>query len=528
MQLLEITIPEALHRTATRLPQHLALVSRHQGIRLTWEQLAAQVEKTAQGFAGLGLGAGDRIGMWASNCAEWVLVQLACARIGAILINVNPAYRSHELRYVLERSGLKLLVLRDSDSRASYRAILEQALEGATAALQHTVFIGDPSWQALLEGGCAIQPFPTSNHDVVNIQYTSGTTGSPKGVMLTHRNLLNNAWLIGECLRSTESDVLVMPVPMYHCFGCVMASLQCVLRGATLVMPAAGFDALATMEAIDHERATILFGVPTMFIAQLEHAEFSQFDFSSLRTGIMAGASCPIEVMRKVVELMNCREMTIAYGQTEASPVVTMSRVDDSMELRVATVGCAMPHTEVKIVGPDNQTLAPGEQGELCTRGYLVMNGYDQDPEATARAIDSDGWLHTGDLATMREDGYYRITGRLKDMVIRGGENIYPREIEEFFYTHPKVADVQVFGVPDAKFGEALSAWIRLRSGESATEEEMREYCRSRISYFKVPAYIRFVDSFPMTVTGKIQKFKMREMEIETWNLGAAASIETA
>lgn len=517
MELLEITIPEALARTAARLPDHIALVSRHQGIRLTWQQLAAQVEQVARGFTGLCLGPGDRIGMWSSNCAQWVLVQLACARIGAVLVNVNPAYRSHELRYAIERSKMKLLVLRDFDARASYRSILEQALESATAAPQHTIFLDDPSWQAMLDGGRAVLPFTASNHDVVNIQYTSGTTGSPKGVMLTHRNLINNAWLIGECLRSTEADVLVMPVPMYHCFGCVMASLQCVLRGVTLVMPAAAFDALSTIEAIHQERATILFGVPTMFIAQLDHPEFSNFDFSSLRTGIMAGASCPIEVMRKVVDLMHCPEMTIAYGQTEASPVITMSRADDSLNLRVTTVGCAMPHTEVQIV-----------DGELCTRGYLVMKGYDQDPDATARAIDANGWLHTGDLATVREDGYYRITGRLKDMVIRGGENIYPREIEEFFFTNPKVADVQVFGVPDVKFGEALSAWIKLRASESATEEEMREFCRTRISYFKVPAYIRFVDSFPMTVTGKIQKFKMREMEIESRNLVAAAAIETA
>jgi fatty-acyl-CoA synthase len=370
---------------------------------------------------------------------------------------------------------------------------------------------------------------PADSHEVANIQYTSGTTGSPKGVQLSHRNVLNNAYLISRCLHATEADRLVMPVPMYHCFGCVMASLLCVVTGAALIMPSPQFDPLATLAAVEEERGTMLYGVPTMFIAQLDHPEFKRFDLTSLRTGIMAGSSCPIEVMRRVVTVMHCRELTIAYGQTESSPVITMSRVDDSLELRVATVGSVMPATEVKIVSTDNgETVPAGVQGELCTRGYLVMSGYDGDPEGTGKVIDGDGWLHTGDLAVMREDGYFRITGRSRDVIIRGGENIYPLEIEEFLHTHPKVSNVQVVGLPDIKLGETVLAWIRLKPGETATAEEIRAYCQGKIAYFKVPQRVSFVDAFPMTVSGKVQKFVIRQMEIERLGLKEAANVETA
>ena len=528
-ELLSKTIPQALSDTVSRHPEHPAVVVRHQHARLTWRELGREVERLARGLAGLGLKPGDRVGIWSSNCLEWFLIQLASAQAGLVLVNVNPAYRSHELRYVLEKSGMKALFLREKDARADYRAILDQSVAGAEVTLRHAVYLESDSWDRMMSGGADLSHFNASPDDVVNIQYTSGTTGSPKGVLLTHRNLLNNAFLISQCLRTSESDRLCMPVPMYHCFGCVVASLQCVLTGAMLIMPAPQFDPLATLEAVAAERATILYGVPTMFIAQLDHAEFARFDLTSLRTGIMAGAPCPIEVMRRVVDLMHCREITIAYGQTESSPVITMSRTDDPLDLRVATVGAAMPETEVKIVSTaTGETVPAGEQGELCTRGYLVMKGYDAEPQATLKAVDSQGWLHTGDLAVMREDGYFRITGRAKDMLIRGGENIYPREVEEFLYTHPKVSDVQVVGLPDARLGEAVLAWIKLKPGETAAEEEIREFCRGRIAHFKVPQYIRFVDSFPMTVTGKIQKFRIREMEIEQRGLQREARIETA
>jgi fatty-acyl-CoA synthase len=369
---------------------------------------------------------------------------------------------------------------------------------------------------------------PASAHDVTNIQYTSGTTGSPKGVLLTHRNLINNAAIAAGGLRITAQDRVVIPVPLYHCFGCVIGVLLCVATGAAMILPSPQFDPLAALEAIHHERGTVIYGVPTMFIAELTHPEFARFDLTSLRTGIMAGAPCPIEVMRRVATEMHCPQMTIVYGQTESSPCITYSTVDDDLETRVTTVGRAMPNTEVKIVSPSGAVVPAGVQGELCTRGYLVMQGYDQEPEATARAVDADGWLHTGDLATMRPDGYYKITGRAKDLIIRGGENIYPREVEEFLYTHPKIADVQVVGLPDAKLGEAVLAWIRLKPGESMAEDELREWCKGKIAHFKIPQYLRFVDEFPLTVTGKIQKFRIRQMEIEARGLQDAASIQTA
>ena len=524
--LLEETISEAFLKTAKRFPNHDALIVRHQGVRLTFAQLVVEVEGVGRGLTGLGLGAGDRIGVWSTNCVEWVLLHLACARIGAVLVNVNPAYRAYELAFVLRKSGMKALFLLEKDTRSDYRAILQEAMAGHTLPLQHLVYFGTNSWSRMLDQGKEIPSRTAAPDDVINIQYTSGTTGSPKGVLLTHRNLVNNAVVCSLGMKTTEHDKICVPVPLYHCFGCVIGTLVCMLTGATLILPSPTFDALATMQAIHDERATTIYGVPTMFIAELGHPEFSRFDFSSLRTGVMAGAPCPIEVMKRVGNEMHCPAMTIAYGQTESSPVITMSGVEDSLEHRVSTVGRACPATEVKIVSATGETVPAGEQGELCTRGYLVMKGYDQEPEATARAVDKDGWLHTGDLATMRPDGYFRVTGRAKDMIIRGGENVYPREIEEFLYTHPKVGDVQVVGLPDEKLGEIVAAWIKLK--ESATEDEIRDFCRGKISYFKIPQHIRFVEAFPMTVTGKIQKFKIREIEIKELGLEGVAQIQTA
>jgi fatty-acyl-CoA synthase len=497
-------------------------------LRFTFSELLREVERTARGLAGLGLKCGDRFGVWSTNRAEWVLLHLAAARVGAVLVNVNPAYRAHELAYILRKSGMRALFLQESDARADYRSILEQARAGQELALERVIFLGTPDWTAMLADGVEVPPAYVRSDDVTNIQYTSGTTGSPKGVLLTHRNLLNNAEVIRHGMQLGEKDLICAPVPLYHCFGCVGGTLVTVISGAGLVLPAPSFDAVATMQAIHDERATAIYGVPTMFIAELGHPEFSRFDFTSLRTGVMAGAPCPIEIMKRVANEMHCPQMTIMYGQTETSPVITMSNAADNFELRVTTVGCACANTEVKIVSDSGATVPVGEQGELCARGYLVMKGYDQDPEATAKAIDPEGWLRTGDLASMRPDGYFRITGRAKDLIIRGGENIYPRELEEFLYTHPKIADAQVIGVPDAKLGEAVGAWIKLKAGETATEDEIREFCRGKIAHFKIPQYIRFVDQFPMTVTGKIQKYKMRELEIIDRSLEAASRIQTA
>ena len=529
LQLLEKTIGQVLAEAAGHNAEGDALISRHQGLRINYRDLEQHAERTARGLWGLGVRPGDRVGMWASTCAEWVYLQVATARIGAVLVNVNPAYRSHELRFVLRKSGMKVIFLFEKDARVNYLEVLEEARRHQDLPLAHSVLLGTDSWAAMIAAGVNPAPLTIGVDDVANIQYTSGTTGFPKGVLLTHRNLVNNAYLVGRALRVTENDRLCAPVPLYHCFGCVMSSLLCMVFRMTIVLPAPQFDARATLEAVQRERCTVLYGVPTMFIAQLEHPEFPSFDLSSLRTGIMAGAPCPIDVMRRVVREMHCPEITIAYGQTESSPVITMSSPDDDLETRVSTVGRAMPETDVKIVGPaSGETLEIGERGELCTRGYLVMKGYDNEPDATARAIDSEGWLHTGDLATMRPDGSFHIAGRLKEMIIRGGENIYPREIEEFLHGHPKIADVYVVGLPDERLGETVLAWIKLKAGETCAEEDVREYCRGRIAHFKIPQYIRFVDSFPMTVTGKIQKFRIREQEIEARGLTQAASIETA
>ena len=511
-----ISIAEALLRTESLYGGSPALISRHQNVRWTWAELLDASRSICAGLASMGLVRGDRIGIWSTNCAEWVALQYACALSGLVLVNVNTAYRSHELSYVLERSRIRALVLHERDHRADYHLILEEALSKTPCHLEHTLYIGSPAWRKVASS-TPYQPerLPAPG-DVANIQYTSGTTGAPKGVLLTHLNLINNGRFMGHRMKLTERDRICIPVPLYHCFGCVIGTMNAAATGAAMILPAPTFDAEKTLEAIDAERATAVYGVPAMFIAELHHPRFDEFDFSSLRTGVMAGSPCPIEVMRQVVDRMNCREITIIYGQTESSPGITMSRPDDSLDLRCSTVGRALPATEVKIVDPaTGATVQAGKNGELCTRGYLVMKGYDNDPEATAAAIDGEGWLHTGDLAVMSEDGFFRITGRLKDMILRGGENIYPREVEEFLYEHPKVAEVQVVGLPHERLGETVLAWIRLKPDCEATPEEIQEFCRGRIAYFKVPESIRFVDSYPITVTGKIQKYRIRELELE-------------
>jgi fatty-acyl-CoA synthase len=531
LPLLDETIYTAFAKTAALYPQADALIVPFQDLQLTFAELLAVAERVADALRGLGLEPGDRFGIWATNCAEWLYLQIAAARAGLTLVNVNPAYRSAELGYVLRRSRIRALFLHSRDRRSDYRAILEEARAGAgEIALENVICLATSDWHEFLAGAAAagVEHPQGRADDVTNMQYTSGTTGSPKGVLLTHRNVVNNGNFVARSLRMTPADRIVAPVPMYHCFGCVAGTMPMVTAGAALILPAPSFDPGATLAAIERHRGTVIYGVPTMFIAELEHPEFARYDLASLRTGLMAGAPCPIEVMRRVVTEMHCPQMTIVYGQTEASPVITGSGVDAPIEVRVTSVGAPYPNTEVKIVDAEGRTLALGEPGELCTRGYLVMKGYDGEPEATDRAVDREGWLHTGDLATMREDGTVRITGRLKDMIIRGGENIYPREIEEFLYSHPKVGDVQVVGVPDSKLGETVAAWIRLKPGAAASEDELREFCRGRIAHYKVPQYIRLVDEFPMTVTGKIQKFRIRQAEIELRGLSATAMSETA
>jgi fatty-acyl-CoA synthase len=529
LPLLDETIYTAFTRTVARHPQATALIAPFQQAHLSFGALSAEVERVAGSLLALGLASGDRFGVWATNCVEWLYLQIAAARAGLTLVNVNPAYRSSELAYVLRKSGMRAIFLHEGDPRSDYRAILEQARASEPRlALREVVYLNTRSWDDFLAASRPVGDIRVRATDVTNMQYTSGTTGSPKGVLLTHRNVLNNGQFIARSLRMTADDRIVVPVPMYHCFGCVAGTMTMITAGAAMVLPAPTFDPAATMAAVERYRGTVIYGVPTMFIAQLDHPEFERRDFSSLRTGIMAGAPCPVEIMKRVVHEMHCPQMTIVYGQTESSPVITGSGVDASLEIRVATVGAPYPNTEVQIVDPNGDTVPVGEQGELCTRGYLVMQGYDDDPQATARAVDRDGWLHTGDLARMRPDGTFRITGRVRDLIIRGGENIYPREIEEFFYSHPKVGDVQVVGVPDAMLGETVAAWIRLKPGAAASEEEFRDFCHGKIAHYKVPQYVRLVDEFPMTVTGKIQKFRIRQAEIELRGLGDIAVIETA
>ena len=527
--LLEMTLSEALSRTAERFPERDGLIVCHQNIRLTWEALDREATRVARGLAGLGLQPGDRVGIWAGNCVEWVLMQYATARAGVILVNVNPANGSHELRYVLKHSRIRALVLRARDSRTDYRRILGESRNGSPLPLEHEIWLGEESWDRMIDGGMDYREGAAAPGDVANIQYTSGTTGTPKGAMLTHRNLLNNGMAIALAFRASEDDRICAPVPLYHCFGSVIGSMVCVVSGAAQIIPCAQFDALATLRAVHDERATALYGVPTMFVAELEHPEFDRFDLRSLRKGVMSGAPCPIELMKRAAEKMHIEQMVIPYGQTEASPVITMSRVGDSFALRVSTIGAALANTEVQIVDPATRERLPLEQqGELCTRGYLVMKGYDADPKATAEVIDGEGWLHTGDLAVMHTNGYFSFKGRAKDTIIRGGENIYPREVEDFLHTHPKVADVYIVGLPDAKLGETVLAWVQLKSGEAATVEEIRDFCRGKIAYFKIPQYVRFVDSFPMTVSKKVQKFLIREQEIRERGLEEIANRATA
>jgi len=526
--LLEITIGEQLRRTAGRIGESLAIVSCHQSRRFTWAELDEVADRVARGLWSLGIRKADRVGLWSPSCLEWVMLQLGCARAGAILVNINPAYRCHELRFTIRKSRMKAIFLWQKDTRADYAQILREATQEQSFDLEHSIYFDSQRWEEFLHAPGEIRS-DLQPQDVANIQYTSGTTGLPKGVMLTHRNQVNNGLLLARGMRYAEKDRICIPVPLYHCFGCVIGNMASLASGAAMVLPNWSFDPRATLNAVQAEKCTSLYGVPAMFIAELGLPDFSSFDLTSLRTGMMAGAPCPVEIMKRVNTEMHCPQLTIGYGQTESTPVVTMSELDDPLELRVSTVGKALPSTEMKIASlDDGTTLARGEQGEVCARGYMVMKGYDDEPEATARAIDREGWLHTGDIGLMRPDGYIHLTGRAKDMIIRGGENIYPREIEEFLYTHPKIAEVQVVGLPDARLGEVVLAWIRLHPAETATDGEIREFCRGKIAHFKIPEYVRFVDAFPTTVTGKIQKFKIREQEIQERGLGSVAQTTTA
>ncbi|MCG7582899.1 AMP-binding protein [Mycolicibacterium sp. OfavD-34-C] len=516
--ILEETIGANFERTAAAHPHVDALVEVATGRRWTYAELDTEINTVARGLVAAGLAVGDRIGIWAPNCAEWVLVQFAAAKIGAILVNINPAYRTHELAYVLEQSGLSMLVSATSFKSSDYAAMVDEVRPEASA-LQQVVFIGTADWDRLRESAAQIsaeqlvaRQAGLSNSDPINIQYTSGTTGFPKGATLSHRNILNNGYFVTEQIKLRPGERLCIPVPFYHCFGMVMGNLGCTTHGATIVIPAPGFDPGLTLDAIESQRCTGVYGVPTMFIAMQNHADFAARDLSSLRTGIMAGAVCPVEVMKRCVEDMHMAEVAIAYGMTETSPVSCQTLIDDDLERRTASIGRAHPHVEVKIVDPDTgETVDRGEPGEFCTRGYSVMLGYWREDDKTAQAIDSDGWMHTGDLAVMRADGYCNVVGRIKDMIIRGGENIYPREIEEFLYTHPDVEDAQVIGVPDDTYGEEVCAWIRMKANrEPLDAAALRTFASGRLAHYKIPRYVHLVDEFPMTVTGKIRKVDMR------------------
>ena len=543
------TIGDYFDETVANYPDNEALVVRHQSIRWTYRELQAQVDQCARGLLALGLEPGDRIGMWSPNYAEWVVIQFATAKVGTILVNINPSYRVHELEYALNQSGCKALVTADQFKTSDYTGMLQQlAPELATAQagqlqaenlpeLRSIICLGDRQhdgmyrWNDLLALGDEISAETLQTiqstlqfDDPINIQYTSGTTGYPKGATLSHHNILNNAFLVGDIMKLTDQDRMIIPVPMYHCFGMVLGTLACVTVGATMMYSGDGFDPADVLAMVEEEKATALHGVPTMFIAELEHPDFDQYDLSSLRTGLMAGSPCPIEVMKQVNTKMNMREVEIAYGMTETSPVSFQTRHDAPLQKRVTTVGQVLPHTEVKIIDHNGHVVPIGETGELCTRGYCVMLGYWNEEAKTREAIDAGRWMHTGDLATMDEEGYVNIVGRIKDMVIRGGENVYPREIEEFLYSHPKISDVQVIGVPDRKYGEELMAWVKLKEGESATDEELRAYCKDKISHFKVPRYWKFVNDYPMTVTGKIRKVEMRKVSEQELGLSAIST----
>ncbi|MGE8395481.1 AMP-binding protein [Pseudomonas sp. BIGb0427] len=538
--LLAMTIGQAFDQTVARFAQREALVVRHQQQRYTWQTLAASVDLHARALMALGLKTGDRLGIWAPNCAQWCIAQFASAKIGVILVNINPAYRTSELEYVLKQSGCQWLISAGAFKTCDYHAMLGELLPNLAQqapgqlrserlpelrgliSLDAQPPAGFLPWERLAWLASETDPadFQARQHSLqfdqpVNIQYTSGTTGFPKGATLSHYNILNNGYMVGESLGLSEHDRMVIPVPLYHCFGMVMGNLGCVTHGSTMIYPNDAFDPLLTLSCVAQEQATALYGVPTMFIAMLDHPQRSEMDLSTLRTGIMAGATCPIEVMRRVIGEMHMGEVQIAYGMTETSPVSLQTGADDDLELRVTTVGRTQPQLESKIIDEQGCIVPRGQIGELCTRGYSVMLGYWGNPAATSEAIDPAGWMHTGDLASMNEAGYVCIAGRNKDMIIRGGENIYPRELEEFFFTHPAVADVQVIGIPDERYGEEIVAWIKFHPGHSASEIELQQWCKSRIAHFKAPRYFRFVDEFPMTVTGKVQKFRMREISIE-------------
>jgi fatty-acyl-CoA synthase len=541
-ELLGETIGANLRRVAGEYPDAEVLVDVPTGRRWTYADFDAETGILARGLIAAGLQAGDRVGIWAPNCAEWVLLQYATAKAGVILVNINPAYRSHELGYALRQSGVKLLVSAVNFKTSDYMSMVQE-VRPDLPDLQDVIYLGTDAWEGLFATGAgaelkasgagqdplAEREAAQSFDDPINIQYTSGTTGFPKGATLSHHNILNNAFFIGERCNYSQADRVCIPVPFYHCFGMVLGNLACTTHGACIVIPAPGFDPAESLRAVQAERCTSLYGVPTMFIAELALPDFDNYDLSTLRTGIMAGSPCPVEVMKRVVSEMNMTEVTICYGMTETSPVSTQTTADDDMERRVSTVGRVHPHVEVKVIDPETGRVLPRSvPGELCTRGYSVMLGYWNEPQKTAEAIDAARWMHTGDLAEMDEAGYLNIVGRIKDMVIRGGENIYPREIEEFLYGHPSIEDVQVVGVPDAKYGEELCAWVKLRPGQELTPEQVREYCQGKIAHYKIPRYVRFTADYPMTVTGKIQKFKMRETSISELGLETVSQTQTA
>jgi fatty-acyl-CoA synthase len=548
------TIGAMLNQIAVKYPDTEALVSVHQGIRYTYREFLDEVEVVARGLMALGVERGDRVAIWALNYAEWVIVQFATAKIGAIMVNINPAYRTYELEYALKQSEVQTLIIQGQFKTSDYLGIFYEACPEVASSragrinsdtfpyLKNVIFLGDEPkdgmflWKEIHEMAEDISPGELKEReevlefdDPINIQYTSGTTGYPKGVVLSHHSILNNGFVIGEGMRFSEKDRLCIPVPFYHCFGMVLSNLACVTHGSTMVLPAPVFNAEAVLKAVQDERCTALHGVPTMFIAELSLPDFDVYKLDTLRTGIMAGSPCPIEVMKEVNTRMHMSEIVIVYGQTETSPGVTMSTVEDPLERRVSTVGRAMPHAELKIVDPQTRRLLPrGEPGEICARGYMVMKCYYNNPSATHSTIDPNGWNHTGDLGVMDEEGYIRIVGRLKEMVIRGGENIYPREIEEFLHHHPKIDDAYIIGVPDIKYGEELMAWVKVENGDILTEEDIRAFCKGKIAHYKVPKYYKFVDSFPMTISGKIQKFKMRQQAVEELGLQDAEKVETA
>ena len=552
--LLGLTIGDMFDETVAKYPSNPALISCQQQIRLTYRDLQTQVNQCAKGLMQLGIQKGHRVGIWSPNRAEWCITQFATAKLGAILVNLNPAYRLHELEYALTQSQCSTIIISPAFKTSNYTEMvytlapeLKDCQPGMLKAaklpaLTTVIRLGSEqvsgmfNWDELMAMGDNVSDETLSQcqreqefDDPINIQYTSGTTGFPKGATLSHHNILNNGYFVARLQNLTAADRMCIPVPLYHCFGMVMGNLGCITHGATMVYPSEGFEPLTVLQTVQEEKCTSLYGVPTMFIAELDHPDFAKFDLSSLRTGVMAGSPCPTEVMKKVISLMNMKEVEICYGMTETSPVSTQTRIDSPFDKRVSTVGVIQPHLEVKIVNPATGQIVPiGETGELCTRGYSVMLGYWNNPEATATAIDRARWMHTGDLATMDAEGYVNIVGRIKDMIIRGGENVYPREIEEFLYTHPKISDVQVIGIPDVRYGEEIMAWVKLKSGETLTVEEVREYCQGQIAHYKVPRYIKFVDAFPMTVTGKIQKFIMRQQSVEELGLQQAASIKTA